>query len=236
MLVPKKRGKFKKGSFKKGTSIKVAAMIIGLVLLAAITPASHIFAAEKEPFKGSAERKAELANDKTIVNAMPNAGSKTLVIYFSRSGNTERMAKEIATYKQATLVHLDATDYRPGLSGLVNAVKDSRSKHAAITPENLDLSPYQTIFIGSPIWWYSPAPPVWQFVHNHDFADKNVVLFTTFNSSFRAKYIDEFQAQIKDKGGYFIKHIYVERGRMIRQINLETLLEKTREELDKLQL
>ena len=197
-------------------------------LLAIVVPSTSITASDGT----QQEHNSEGSND----TAMTNTDSKTLVIYFSRSGNTERMAREITKYYQASLVELEAEDYRPGLGGLINAVKDSRSKYASITPAKLDLSPYETLFIGSPIWWYSPAPPVWQFIENNNFTDKNVVLFTTFNSSFKQKHIDEFQAQVEGKGGHFIKHIYVKRGRITRQINTETLSEKTREELDKLQL
>jgi flavodoxin len=202
--------------------------VVGVALLAiAITGLGATTLGEKPD-----DRDTELTNDKPMTN--PN--SKILVVYFSRSENTERMATEIAKYYQGSLVELEAEDYRPGFLGLINAIKDSRSDRAAITPETLDLSSYQTIFIGAPIWWYSPAPPVWQFIESNDFSDKNVLLFTTFNSSFKQKYIDEFQNQIEEKGGQFIKHIYVKRGRMTQQINSETLLKKTREELDKLQL
>ncbi|RLA43652.1 MAG: hypothetical protein DRR06_09310 [Gammaproteobacteria bacterium] len=207
---------------------KVTATVAGLAILVLTLLANYIIAAEN----GQLKRNVESANDRQ----MTNTDNKNLVIYFSRSGNTERMAMDIAKYYQAQLVHLEAADYRPGFLGLVNAVKDSRSNRAEITPETLDLSPYQTIFIGSPIWWYSPAPPAWQFIHNNDFTDKNVVLFTTFNSSFKQQHIDEFQNQVEAKGGNFIKHIYVKRGRITQQINDETLSKKTRDKLDRLQL
>lgn len=197
-------------------------------LLAILIPSTSIIASDST----QQEHNNEGSNDAT----MTNIDSKTLVIYFSRSGSKELMAREITKYYQGSLLELEAEDYRPGVAGLIKAVKDSRSKHAAITPEKLDLSPYGTLFIGSPIWWYSPAPPVWQFIESNDLSDKNVVLFTTFNSSFKQTYIDEFKTQVEGKGGHFIKHIYVKRGRMMRQIDAETLLAKTREELDKLRL
>ena len=144
------------------------------------------------------------------------------------------MAMEIAKTYQATLIHLEASDYRIGLRGWINALKDSQSQHAVITPERVDLTQYETIFMGSPIWWYSPAPPVWQFVENNDFTDKNVVLFNTFNSRFKKNYIDEFAEKITAKNGKFIKHIYVKRGRMTDQITAESLLREVRVELSKL--
>ena len=111
--------------------------------------------------------------------------SKVLVVYFSRSNNTELMAMEIAKHYDANLVRLYADKYRIGFRGWINSLNDAQTKHAAITPERIDVSQYETIFIGSPIWLYSPAPPAWQFINNNDIADKNIVLFNTFNSKFK---------------------------------------------------
>ena len=202
--------------------------LISLAILAFSVFSGGVNAAEKTPLENRA--------DTTNHQSMTTSNNKILAIYFSRSGNTELMAMEIAKYYKASLIHLEATDYHPGFRGLINAVKDSRSEHAEINPGKLDLSPYQTIFIGAPIWWHSPAPPVWQFVKNNNFADKDVVLFTTFNSSFKQKYIDDFQIQVERKGGTFIKHIHIKRGRITQQISDEILSKKAGEKLDKLQL
>ena len=208
---------------------KTLVTFIGLAILAISTAMGADSVDKVEPF----EANASINNDKP----MTNPDRKTLVIYFSRSGNTEMMAQEIAKHYRASILHLQATDYRSGLRGLINAVVDSRSKHAAITPAKIHLSHYDTIFIGAPIWWQSPAPPVWQFIDNHDFTGSKVVLFTTFNSSYKQIYIDEFQAMVEKKGGEFIKHIYTKRGRMINQIDDETLRgATTRLELNKLPL
>ena len=62
-----------------------------------------------------------------------------------------------------------------------------------IKPETIDLSQYNLIFLGSPIWWYRPAVPLWTFVEKNNFKDKIVVLFNTFNSKFKSKYIKSFR-------------------------------------------
>lgn len=157
--------------------------------------------------------------------------SKVLVVYFSRSNNTELMAMEIAKHYDANLVRLYADKYRIGFRGWINSLNDAQTKHAAITPERIDVSQYETIFIGSPIWWYSPAPPAWQFINNNDIADKNIVLFNTFNSKFKQEYIDDFKTKTEEKGGVFVKHIFVKRERMGQQINTEILLEKVRQQI-----
>jgi len=161
---------------------------------------------------------------------------KVLVVYFSRSGNTELLAQEIAGYYQAPLLPLKAAAYPMGAQGLFNAVLDAQEKKAVISPEKIDLSAYDTLFIGAPIWRYSPAPPVWQFIENNQLMNKKVVLFSTFNSGFKQEYIDEFQASVEAQGGSFISHLYIRRGRMLVQMSDEDLLARAREKLQQLEL
>lgn len=201
-------------------------ILLGLSVLAAVAFVTFVIETEKAQFRSN----AELAKYEPVWDT----DSRTLVVYFSRSGNTELMALKIAKTFRAKLVHLEASDYRIGFRGWINALKDSQTQHAVITPETFDLSRFETIFIGSPIWWYSPAPPVWQFVSSNDFSGKKVVLFNTFNSLFKAEYIDQFKAEVEAKGGRFLKHIYVKRGRMTQQISPEEMLEQVRLQLETL--
>lgn len=203
--------------------MKIIATLFGLAILAIAAFAIYVIETEKSQFKRNIE----------MVNYAPatTLDSKVLIVYFSRSNNTELMAMEIAKHYDAKLVRLHANKYRIGFYGWLNALRDAQTKHAVITPEKIDLSPYDTIFIGSPIWWYSPAPPVWQFVKNNDFAKKNIILFNTFNSQFKQEYIDEFKTNIEAKDGLFIKHIYVKRERMTQQISTKTLLKKVHQQL-----
>ena len=203
---------------------KMAAIIFGLAVLAVTIFVVYVIETEKADFR----RNAEL----TRYEPVSGSDSRVLVVYFSRSGNTELMAMEIAKTYRADLVGLEAEDYRIGFLGWLNALRDSQSQQAVITPETLDLARYDTIFIGSPIWWYSPAPPVWQFVQNNDFTGKDVVLFNTFNSRFEQKYIDEFKIQVEARNGRFAKHLYVRRGRMTRQIGPQEMLDQVRQQLD----
>lgn len=56
------------------------------------------------------------------IEADAKPARKTLVVYFSRSGNTELLAQEIADYYQASLLALKAKEYPMGLRGLLHAV------------------------------------------------------------------------------------------------------------------
>ena len=152
--------------------------------------------------------------------------SKALVIYFSRTGNTEIMATEIATRYQADLVNITAEKYSDSFWGSIKANKDAwtEQRMSAIDPETVDMTDYQLVFLGSPIWWYRPAVPLWTFVGKNDFDGKRIVLFNTFNSKFKDEHIDEFKQLVTQKGGEFIDHISVRRGRVVNQIDSDELI------------
>ena len=151
--------------------------------------------------------------------------SKNLVVYFSRSGNTELMAFKIAQMKNALLLNLIAKDYEIGLKGWVNAMMDARKTTAVISPRKIDLSRFDTIYIGAPIWLYSSAPPAFEFVKQNDFTGKKVILFNSLNSKFEQKYINDFTRLVAQNGGQLIKHIYIVRGRMTGQISTQAFLD-----------
>jgi len=157
--------------------------------------------------------------------------STVLVVYYSRSGNTEAMAREVARKFNADIVKIEAERYPLDYQGWRNAANDADDKvtMVQITPEIVDMSNYRLVFIGSPIWWYRPAPPLWTFVEKNDFKEKNVILFNTFNSRFKSDEIEKFRGEIEKKGGRLIDHIFIRRGRVYYQKSGEQLLEESRE-------
>ena len=121
------------------------------------------------------------------------SGSKTLVVYYSATGRTERVAKVIAKERQADIVKLvpspDYTeadlDYNNTTSRVSrehddDALREKIQLEKAV-PDNW--SSYDTILIGYPIWWGIAAWPVDVFVKANDFTGKHVVTFATAYSS-----------------------------------------------------
>ncbi len=159
--------------------------------------------------------------------------AKALVVIYSYTGNTKAVADDIIKRFKADTVIIKTTAY-DGFGGQTKA-GISAWNEATITdiePETVDMSQYNLIFLGSPIWWYRPAVPLWTFAEKNSFQGKTVVLFNTFNSKFKSKYIDKFKKLVKKKGGQFHDHIYVRRGRWYFQLNREELLEKFNKILD----
>jgi flavodoxin len=201
----------------KLTVKKMVWIILALVVLLGVVQISIVIGIEYTQQRKNADRLETFS--------IEEGKTKNLVVYFSHSGNTELMAYKIAEIKRAKIVNLVASDYNVGYKGWINAMIDARKTNAVISPEKLDLSAYDTIYIGSPIWLYSPAPPVFEFAHKNDFTDKKVILFNSMNSKFEQQYIDAFARIITKNGGAFIKHIVVNRGRMTQQMGTEEFLE-----------
>lgn len=192
-------------------------IIAVLAIIAALTVAFVVTRVESSQFS-----KNKLL---TQVGSLPVVTeSKVAVIVFSRSGNTAVLANHIADKMNGHLYEITAENYELGIPGWISALKDARSNIADISPETIDLSTYETVYLGSPIWLYSPAPPIWQFAKNSDFTGKNVVLFNTFNSKFEESFIRDFELLVRSKGSVSFNHQYVNRGRMGDQISTEEML------------
>ncbi|MEL3926934.1 hypothetical protein V1669_05945 [Aeromonas enteropelogenes] len=158
------------------------------------------------------------------------ASPRTAVVYFSRSDNTALAARHLANRLGARLFALDAPAYRLGPGGLVQALGDANAlKHAPealpdIVPRTLDLTPFDTVWLGSPVWLYSPAPPIWAFVEHNRFDGKDVVLFNTYNSHLGEEHIEALKAKVMARGAKSFAHRHVLRGRMTRQLTPDQMV------------
>ena len=117
---------------------------------------------------------------------------KTLVVYYSASGNTERVAKNIAEAAGADLFEIVPAElYTSDDLNWTNADSRVSREHddeslrdvPLTTTEVSDWDSYDTVFIGYPIWWGIAAWPVDTFVKNNDFTGKTVIPFATSSSS-----------------------------------------------------
>lgn len=117
-------------------------------------------------------------------------GSKTLVVYFSATGNTKSIAESIADGLSADIYEIvpkepytDADlDYNDDNSRSTLEMNDSSARpEISGTIENFEQ--YDTIFLGYPIWW-GDAPRIMDtFVESYDFTGKTVVPFCTSGGS-----------------------------------------------------
>lgn len=117
---------------------------------------------------------------------------KTLVVYYSATGNTENVANYIAATTNGDLFKLEPTE--PYSDADLNWTDDnSRVVREHDNPDERDIAlvkstvenwdEYDTIFIGYPIWWGIAAWPVNGFIEANDFTGKTVIPFCTSSSS-----------------------------------------------------
>jgi len=107
---------------------------------------------------------------------------KTLVVYFSHSGNTERIADKICLKLNADKFRIEVVEPYAGTMEEVSA-KGKKEVESGYKPEikplSVDIKDYQRIVIGSPTWWYTMAPAVLSFLSKSDFSGRDVVLYMT---------------------------------------------------------
>lgn len=128
---------------------------------------------------------------------------KILVAYFSASGVTEKVAKDLAKAKGADIYEI-APKIKYTDADLNWMDKNSRStlemKDKSSRPELADhdanTSAYDTIYIGFPIWWYTAPTIINTFLEAYDFAGKKVVLFATSGSSGFCSALNDLKASV----------------------------------------
>lgn len=124
-------------------------------------------------------------------SAASEAG-KTLVVYFSATGNTEAVVQDIVDETGATSFAIQPAqpytsedlDYNDPDSRVSKEHADPSLQDVALdqdTPDNW--TSYDTVLIGYPIWWGEAAYPVASFVRANDFTGKTVIPFCTSASS-----------------------------------------------------
>lgn len=135
---------------------------------------------------------ADSVTDETpAVTTNPDQG-KTLVVYYSATGNTEEVANYIAAAANADIFEIEPAE--PYTSEDLNWTdENSRVVHEYENPDERDTAlvtttvpdweSYDTVFIGYPIWWGIAAWPVDGFIEANDFTGKTVIPFCTSSSS-----------------------------------------------------
>ena len=123
-------------------------------------------------------------------SAAESAKGKSIVVYFSASGNTRAAAEKIAELTGSDLMEIVPEEkyteadlnWHDGESR-TSVEKDDASIRPAIKPDTKNLADYDTVFLGYPIWWGTAPKVLWNFVEKHDFTGKTVLPFCTTHSS-----------------------------------------------------
>ena len=176
---------------------KLTALLMSFVLvlgLAACGSRSNTPSTTAAPTQQTTEAPAETtapASEETE-QATDLSGSKALVVYYSASGNTARVAQDIAEASGADLFEIVPTEiytnedlnWTNSNSRVSREHDDESLRNVPLTTTEVpDWDSYDTVFIGYPIWWGIAAWPVDGFVKANDFTGKTVIPFATSASS-----------------------------------------------------
>lgn len=149
----------------------------------------------QEPAQQSEEIPTETpteASGEESAGELETTGGKTLVVYYSATGNTEEVANYIVAATGADIFELEPVE--PYSDDDLNWTDDnSRVVYEHDNPDAgavelvastiPDWESYDTVFIGYPIWWGIAAWPVDGFIEANDFTGKTVIPFCTSSSS-----------------------------------------------------
>ena len=108
-----------------------------------------------------------------------------LIVYFSWSGNTEAVAQEIQSQTGADLFEIvPAQPYTDDYDELLDIAQEEQSSDARpAIADTVDLSGYDTIFLGFPNWWGDMPMIIYTFLDEYDLSGKTVAPFNTSGGS-----------------------------------------------------
>ena len=138
-------------------------------------------------------KQAEEQPDSSAEAQQPtDEAGKTLVVYYSATGNTENVANYIATATDGDLFELEPAEpysdadlnWTDDNSRVVREHDDESLRDIELVADAVEnWDSYDTVFIGYPIWWGIAAWPVNGFIEANDFTGKTVIPFCTSSSS-----------------------------------------------------
>lgn len=172
---------------KKSTVKKLTALFVSLLLVFGLASCGGNGDSEESSAAPSSENTSEAASKSG------GAGTgKTLVVYYSATGNTKEAADFIAKATNGDTFELvpkepysdDDLNWTDDKSRVVREHENPDERDIELTKTTVDdWESYDTVFIGYPIWWGIAAWPVDGFVKANDFTGKNVIPFCTSASS-----------------------------------------------------
>jgi flavodoxin len=109
---------------------------------------------------------------------------KSLVVYYSRTGNAKYVAETVAAELGSDIEEVVDLKKRDGKLGWMSAGREaSAGKCAQIAPTKKDPKDYDLIIIGTPVWAWSPSCAIRTYLGNHDLSGKKVALFFTLDNN-----------------------------------------------------
>ena len=131
--------------------------------------------------------------------------NKSLVTYFSASGVTEKVAEKLAEATGADIFEIkpEVAYTSADLNWMDKKSRSSvemndKSFRPAIAEKCNNISEYDVVYVGFPIWWYVAPTIINTFLESYDFSGKTIVLFATSGGSGFGKTVSELKGSVSD--------------------------------------
>ena len=117
---------------------------------------------------------------------------KTLIVFYSRTGKTRKIAEELAVKLKADFQHITTPKNYQGVMGYLRGGKEAMKK---VTPHihvvHKDPMKYDMVIFGTPVWVGTMCPPIRTYMTKNKF--KKVAFFATQGSANKQKVFDEME-------------------------------------------
>lgn len=163
-------------------------------------------ASQTEQQTSAPDKETDSSSENTSEEIEPNKSeAKALVVYFSCTGNTKSVAEKISELTGADLYEIvpaePYTDEDLNYNNdncRANREMDEPDARPAIGSDTIELSGYDTVFIGYPIWWGTMPRIINTFLDTYDLSNKTVMPFCTSGGSGISKSVSDMKAQEPD--------------------------------------
>jgi flavodoxin len=122
---------------------------------------------------------------------------KTLVVYYSRTGNTKSVAEKVAQTLEAEMEEIVDEKNRRGWIGFLKAGYDATvGNRTRIAETKKDPREFDWIIVGTPVWNSRPSPAIRTYLSKNDLTGKRVTVFCTSLGMGEAKAIERTKALV----------------------------------------
>lgn len=131
---------------------------------------------------------------------------KTLIIYYSQHGSTEVVARTLAKELKTDILEVTDLKNRSGfknkLTSCIDSIKETKTE---IAPSEVDLTEYNSIYIGTPTWAGKPTPAIITLIDRCNLRGKDLYLFATMTGRGGQATVDRMAEKVKARGARVIE-------------------------------
>ncbi|MFH1413572.1 MAG: NAD(P)H-dependent oxidoreductase [Candidatus Omnitrophota bacterium] len=143
---------------------------------------------------------------------------RSAVIYYSYSGNTKKVAQILGEYLkekgEVSVIELQGLDESNNF--FIQGKRAFKHERAKVQPLNFDLSGYDLICLGTPLWLFGPAPAINTYLDQCLGVDgKDVIIYVTYGSGAgKGRCLNYMQSILAEKGAKTFKRFFIQQRKV----------------------